>query len=86
MVEMLYLLAGMVVGVAICPAFLYASFRLKTWKDRKPSEIVDETVPVQCGACRNIILEPPTQVVVTSKSSFRLYVCKQCSTKVTVPI
>jgi hypothetical protein len=86
MVEILYLLVGVVVGVACGPTLQYASFLLKTWKDRKPVEIVDETVPVQCGACRNIILEPPTQVVVTSKSSFRLYVCKQCSTKVTVPI
>ena len=86
MVEILYLLVGVVVGVACGPALQYVSFLLKTWKARKPVEIVDETVPVQCGACKNIILEPPTQVVVTSNGSFRLYLCRQCSTKVTVPI
>jgi len=86
MSEILYLLVGVVVGVAICPAIQYAQFRLKAWKNRKPDENVDEMMPVRCGACRNIILEPPTQVVVTKKASFKLYLCRQCSTQVTVPI
>lgn len=86
MTEMLYLLVGVVVGVACCPAIQYVSFRLKERRNRKPVEIVDETVPVQCGACRNIILEPPTRVIVAKNGSFRLYVCRQCSTNVTVPI
>jgi RNase P subunit RPR2 len=86
MTEILYLLVGVVVGVAICPAIQYAQFRLKAWKNRNSVEIVDETKPVQCGACRNIILEPPTQVVVTKKASFKVYLCRQCSTQVTIPI
>lgn len=86
MVEILYLLVGVAIGAACGPAIQYGYYRLKTWKYRKPVETVDETVPVQCGACKSIILEPPAQVVVTSKASFKLYVCRQCSTKVTVPI
>lgn len=86
MTEILYLVVGVAVGVALCPALQYFAFRLKEWKKPKQAEFVDESLPVQCGACRNIILEPPVRVVISDTANFKLYVCRQCSTHVTVAI
>jgi hypothetical protein len=85
MTELLYLAVGMVVGVVICPVLNYAKSRYLAWRKNKP-QIVDESATITCGACKSIIFSPPMNVIVSEKTSFKVYRCQQCATKVTVPL
>jgi hypothetical protein len=85
MLEFVYLAVGVAIGVAIRPSYGYAKSRYIAWKSRK-LPVVDENAVITCGACRCPILDQPITAVVLKDGGFKVYQCRQCSEKVTVPL